>query len=64
MIDDPCSGHFGVDPAVLRNAERARALQSIYDLDDVSSEIAFRLSERFQLTLEEAFRFVWSCIPP
>ncbi len=53
---------FGISKEQYEKAERAASLQSIYDFEDELGEIAFYLSDRFNITLEQAFEIVWRCM--
>ncbi len=53
---------FGISKEKYKKAEKAASLQSIYDFDDGLGEIAFYVSDRFNITLEQAFEIVWRCI--
>ncbi len=49
---------FGIDLEALRKYEEAADLQAIYEMHDLDSEVAFLISEKFGISLKEAFDLV------
>ena len=52
---------YGISKEKYEKAEKASSLQNIYDFDDELGEIAFFISNKFDITLEKAFELVWRC---
>ncbi len=59
--EDGCeeSKRFGISKQAYTKAEEADNLQSIYDFNDSESEMAFFLTERFEIKLSQAFEIIW-----
>jgi len=52
---------LGIPKDQFEQIEKATSLQSIYDLTDSESEIAFFIAQKFNIGMNYAFHIVWHC---